>query len=1266
MAQEKNYQVNYTINVEASKGAQQVRDFADSVKQLNNARLVFDTAVKNIGKFMTDMDKLFRTKGGRKKDFNFKFNIDTGKSEQNLGRIKAAIDEIRKEAQGIKLVIDTGKPINTKALKSKVKSVVDKNKKELNNKAASDSVHAAQQAITKSVGKINSAFIHLEKGRELTIRTNVAKERLQEILNLLIQIKGAASINLLTYGGAMNTRGGSIVPLAPLAPGLMSTKANQRLNDRLISSKLIHEQHAEQQRALSNERLREYKEKIRTRRIDLNRARIRKLLDENQKKEERARLKREKEEKKQQQRNVLSGIRQVQHNANLENSIYGSTRRGAINRLQYSKGFSARDLPFGYMLNAYMGYNIMKRSLTEAVEYSNIMQTAHSILRVADDDLGSFESRFDNMARHVRQIGVETKFTAIEVAGAVKYLSMAGMGIGIIMESIRPITNLALIGDNDISQIADLATNIMAGYDIKSSSMGSVADILASTVSRSNVNIIEMAESYKMAAGYLKLSGVDFTEASAAIGILGNSGIKGTMAGTALRAMSTRFAKPTKQAQETMDRLGIRFTRFVDIYGKQVERLKPLAQIFQELNEKGATLADMQTIFGKIGGNAAMMFLNNYDKLRELSAHNATSHGIAGELATVKQNTTKGLWYQVTSQFSESFMQAFEILEPQIKGVLQDFLNRFQTKEFAQGLRNIGEVMLDIFATLGKFASWVTSNFNWIEPILFTGFAAVKLYKLAAALTNVGVAIGFIGKQTAATTTLEALSNITGLGGPGTLKGIRRLSMTNKRTLVTALREAGISGKGEMTRYLASTGMRGGASGLLTRGAASGLFASQVATGNGLMGATASLSAIGGAAVAATAGVAALAGAMGWVAYKTWKVYEAKEAVHEEITANRKYHYPSIEALYESLSDTYEMALKTKKLTEDLTAGKTIEEVSGQKVGAFTGNWWAALLSHSNSGSVYGTYGNGNSVYRLSDARQDDAIAALTAVAQLDGHNYIKSAWGDLGKLRTTVEVDAYIKNIQDKFGQKEEDFDTSLFKIINGKPIYNKDIGDKTVSQATLTPTYAKVINEEFIPKIQVAAESYRSAISSYEGAKNFMENSGFNFNQLEELGFHRNKEGIWQQNPLPKNATDKQRTDAEANRMKLNDSLVKFVGSMRKAFHGDALATENVMRVAGIPRSLYGNEPNSNDLEPYNTNGITNQHLDDGGAGGNYSGTGKLSSAAPKQVIVKIDNLMSIQSIDLMKSESGQTAEIQNLKEQLAQALVDVVHDFDASWNS
>lgn len=80
-----------------------------------------------------------------------------------------------------------------------------------------------------------------------------------------------------------------------------------------------------------------------------------------------------------------------------------------------------------------------------------------------------------------------------------------------------------------------------------------------------------------------------------------------------------------------------------------------------------------------------------------------------------------------------------------------------------------------------------------------------------------------------------------------------------------------------------------------------------------MIGASASIGALGAGAVAATVGIAGLIGALGWVAYKTWKVKEAKDAVLEEIVANEKYRYPSIDALNASLSKTYQNAVGCKE-----------------------------------------------------------------------------------------------------------------------------------------------------------------------------------------------------------------------------------------------------------------------------------------------------------------------------------------------------------------
>lgn len=375
------------------------------------------------------------------------------------------------------------------------------------------------------------------------------------------------------------------------------------------------------------------------------------------------------------------------------------------------------------MLNGYMLYDTMRSQLTEAVEYANTMESARSILRVADGELSTFEQRFAAMARGVRQVGIETKFTAVEVGGAVKYLAMAGQGIEQINASIRPITNLALIGDNALDQVADLVTNIMAGYDIDSNSMPAVADIISSTISRSNVNVIETAEAFKMAAGYLRMAGIDFTESSAAIGMLGNMGVKGTMAGTSLRALATRLAYQPKEAREILERLGVKFTHKVDVYGRMLEKIRPLADIFEELNSKGATLGDMHKIFGRIGGNAAMMFLQNYDQLRELTAHNRTSQGISAQLAQVKQDTTKGLWYRFTSTFSEMFMRGYEIMEPQVQRTLRKLTAAINTEKFAKGLASIASALLDLFTLFGKIATWFANLKRRVaaKPVKSTG-----------------------------------------------------------------------------------------------------------------------------------------------------------------------------------------------------------------------------------------------------------------------------------------------------------------------------------------------------------------------------------------------------------------------------------------------------------------------------------------------------------------------------------------------------------------
>lgn len=1270
---DKDFRVSYVIDVEATQGAEQVQRFAHAVERLMvAAQSDLTPLASKLKSTLAAVDKIFRNdKSGRKRDFNYKFSLDTSSSVEKLEHIKKTLGEIRELAQGIRVVVNAGEPLSNSKLKAQVRRSVARvstQTQEQNAAQAVTSILDMQRRVTKSVGKVRGALTSLECGYRLNVQTDEATVRLNNILTLLGQIKRASNISLGLRPGdpvAKSAKPSGVVPppylYAPRREFVLPEKVNQRLQEKLYTNEALQKQraaYAAQERA---ERLAQQQRMGDMRRMEQQRQALMKAQEDAQKRALAEQVRQQKEQARRQAQAATAVARVNRRQALVNDGIYGAQRRAAINRIQYAKAPSWRNLPMAYMFSGYMLYGAIRSELQKAVDYANIMESAHSILRVADGDLATFESRFEQMTRRVRKIGVDTKFTAVEIAGATKYLAMAGLDIETINRSIGPITNLALIGDNDVAQIADLTTNIQTGYNIKSSGMDSVADILASTVSRSNVNIIEMAESYKMAAGYLRMAGVEFSESAAAIGLLGNMGVKGTMAGTSLRALAARFAKPTREARKILDKLGVQFTHMVDIEGRQVEKLRPLADIFEQMKQKGATLGDMQAIFSKYGGNAAMMFMENAQKLREFTIQNRNSHGISSELAKVKQKTTKGLWAQLTSQLTEGFMQGYEIVEPQIRRTLQGLLAKFRTPEFARGIASIGQSLLDLVGVLGNIATWFTRNYQWIEPLLFTGLVATKLFKLAGAITNLGVAVGFLGRQSVGASSLQLLGGLAGMKGSAAA-----LSFAKKRALVTALRSAGVAGAGTMGQVMLTAGVAN-ASMVLGRGAFPALFSSQVATGNGMVGAAASLSALGTGAVVATGAIASLVGVLGWVAYKMWKVKQAKDAVLEEIEQNRKYRYPSIEALHASLRQTYEMATKTKRAVQDVVGEKTIEEESGQKVGSYTGNWFRATLAEGGAlarAARTGFYQAPS--YNLEDARQQDLRAALTTLAKKHGQQKIDAAYAQLGGLRTATEVNAFMRTIRQEYGFSDSDLDESLFRREGDKAIYVPGVEHLPASQAARTYDYAQYTNDKILPEIVLAARAYRDAIATPQGAREAMRQGGFDFDQLAKWGFMQDKQGRWHQKPLPANATDSDREQRIADRKLAHLALVRMASALRAIFGGSTQIAENVLLQAGFERSMFSNEPDSATQRPFDANGITVSSLDDNGAGGNYSGTGKLSSAAPKQVIVNIENLMCIKTLDLMKSPEAQAREIVQVKEQLAQALIDVVRDFDASWNA
>lgn len=410
--------------------------------------------------------------------------------------------------------------------------------------------------------------------------------------------------------------------------------------------------------------------------------------------------------------------------------------------------------------------NLISSSVKDFAEYNNIMQTAKNILG-SHDKRSDFADRFAAMEKQVRNVGVETKFTAPQVADAAKFLSMAGFDVDAINKSIKPIADIALVGDTDLGETADVVTNIMTGYNISPDKVRNAADIMTMTFTKSNTTLMEIAEAYKYSASLLSAGNMPFEEATAAMGILGNAGIKGSQAGTTMRTIMANIVNPTKKQLDAWNRIGVSRT---DKNGN----MRDVVDIFEDLNKKDLSLSDYYQIFHKTAAQGAVSLADNVETWNDIIKANFMSEGLAKELADEKKNTIQGLWAQLTSMFTEDGIEAFEEIQQPIKNFLikiTDWLKTDDAKNFikqtAKDLMDFAHMIYDVTKKmLGFYESFRPLIKTFVEfqlkmwPMLTTmrlfragllGFASIvklsgtistltgKIFALGSAMRSVGV-----------------------------------------------------------------------------------------------------------------------------------------------------------------------------------------------------------------------------------------------------------------------------------------------------------------------------------------------------------------------------------------------------------------------------------------------------------------------------------------------------------------------------------------------
>ena len=387
-----------------------------------------------------------------------------------------------------------------------------------------------------------------------------------------------------------------------------------------------------------------------------------------------------------------------------------------------------------------------------ATEYDNLIQTTKNILQTHDNRT-DFARRFTQMESVIRNVGVETKFTAPEVADASKFLAMAGLNVDAIMQAIRPIADIALVGDTQLGETADVVTNIMTAYRMKPYQMRNAADVMTMTFTKSNTTLMEMAEAYKYSAALLSAGGISFEEASGALGVLGDAGIKGSQAGTTMRTIIANIVNPTKKQLKKWEEIG------VERFGADGQ-VRPLRAIFEDLAKSDLYVSDFYQLFHKTAAQGAVSLANSVEKWNEIVTQNFLSDGLSKQLADKKKETIQGLWAQLTSAITEDGMKAFGGVQENIKSILKKGIGWLKSDEavklFHDGAKNfmeLGSMMVDsmqqifsIFSKLGGLWKLYIKFQLWIYPLLTIVRAiksiALAIKGLASLLSGLGRMIG--------------------------------------------------------------------------------------------------------------------------------------------------------------------------------------------------------------------------------------------------------------------------------------------------------------------------------------------------------------------------------------------------------------------------------------------------------------------------------------------------------------------------------------------
>lgn len=307
----------------------------------------------------------------------------------------------------------------------------------------------------------------------------------------------------------------------------------------------------------------------------------------------------------------------------------------------------------------------IRKVLTTGNELTTTLNTLQGVSGATADVMAQVSDR-------ARELGADVTLpatSAAKAAAAMTELAKGGLSVDQAMEAAKGTLALAAAAGTDAAQAAEIQANALNTFGQNASFASKAADILAATANASSVEINDVALGLQQGGTVAAQFGIDMKDTAAAIGVLGNAGIKGSDAGTLLKSALLALANPSKKAQGALDEMGV--TAF-DSQGNFVG----LSKIFQQLQDASKKLTpemyaqDAAMAFGsdaaRLAGVAAREGAAGFDAM----VASVDKNGAALDVANANMQGLPGAWEKLQNSLEELALTVYDL----IKGPLQSLV----------------------------------------------------------------------------------------------------------------------------------------------------------------------------------------------------------------------------------------------------------------------------------------------------------------------------------------------------------------------------------------------------------------------------------------------------------------------------------------------------------------------------------------------------------------------------------------------------------------